>query len=64
MKHYVPTNNKKEKQQQWRGIFADAITAWQALSTSEKEAFRIKSSGKHMSGYNVFLHEYMITHRI
>jgi len=63
-KFYNPVNNKHATQQTWRGRFADAISAWQALTTSQKEVYRIKSNGKQMSGYNVFLHEYLITHRL
>jgi len=63
-KFYNPTPNYHATQQTWRGRFADAISAWQALTSQEKEVFRIKSSGKKMSGYNVFLHEYLITHRL
>ena len=59
---YTPTQTYHENRQVWRGVFADAVSAWQALSTSQKELYRIKSSGKHMSGYNVFLHEYLIQH--
>lgn len=59
---YVPTNPQSVPQQANRSKFADAIAAWQALSPSQKEFFRLKSYGKRMSGYNVFLHEYLISH--
>lgn len=61
-KFYCPTNKKTIPQQANRTKFADAISAWQALTTSQKEVYRVKSSGKRMSGYNVFLHEYLISH--
>lgn len=59
---YIPTNPQTVPQQANRSKFADAIFAWQALSSSEKEYYRQKSSGKNMSGYNVFIHEYLISH--
>jgi hypothetical protein len=62
MRFYVPTETALRIANPRRGIFANAVLAWQGLSASEKEYFRLKSFGKHMSGYNVFLHEYLISH--
>lgn len=59
---YCPTDQSQPAKVARQIIFASAILAWQALSAGEKERFRRKSSGKHMSGYNVFLHEYLISH--
>jgi len=61
-KFYTPTQAYHAGRQAWRAVFADAVTAWQNLTASQKEIYRVKCSGKHMSGYNVFLHEYLISH--
>lgn len=58
---YVPSNPQTAEQQANRSKFADAVSAWQALTAGQKEVYRLKSSGKHMSGYNVFLREYLIS---
>jgi hypothetical protein len=62
MKFSVPPETAARIANPRRGIFANAILAWQALDALQKEAFRIKSKSKNMSGYNVFLHEYLISH--
>ena len=62
MKHYSPPETALRIANPRRAVFASAVSAWQGLSTVQKELFRVKSSGKHMSGYNVFLHEYLISH--
>ena len=61
-KFYVPTESASRIANPRRVVFASAVSAWQALSTSQKQIYNIKCSGKHMSGYNVFLHEYLISH--
>ena len=62
MKFYVPPETSARIANPRRTTFADGVSAWQALSTVQKEFYRLKSMGKHMSGYNVFLHEYLISH--
>lgn len=59
---YVPTETTKRINDPNRVTFANAVLAWQGLTSEQKEVYRIKSSGKNMSGYNVFLHEYLISH--
>ena len=58
---YVPTNPQTVPQQANRTKFANAVSAWQILNAGQKEAYRIKSSGKHMSGYNLFIREFLIS---
>jgi len=59
---YITKNPRTEHQQIHRGIFADAVAGWQALTPAEKAIYNIKSIGKHMSGYNVFLKQYLRSH--
>lgn len=59
MKHYHGANPQTVPQQANRSIFASAVSAWQALSDSEKKIWRAKKYPRYMSGYNRFLREYM-----
>jgi len=43
-----------------RGIFSRAVTAWQASSESVKDNWRAKASGMVMTGYNLFIRDYLV----
>jgi len=60
--YYITKNPRYAPQQAWRGIFADAVLAWQGLTAPEKAVYNIKAKGKRMSGYNFFLKEYLESH--
>ena len=60
--YYITKNPRTGPQQTWRGVFADAVAAWKALTPDEKNQYNIKAKGKHMSGYNLFLREYLLSH--
>lgn len=62
MRHYAPPETAKRLANPRRVIYGNAVGAWRLLSTSQKEFYRVKSFGKHMSGYNVFMKEYLISH--
>jgi alpha-ketoglutarate-dependent taurine dioxygenase len=57
--HVVPRNPDTECQRQNRKTFADAVKSWQALSAEEKRSFNRKAMRKRMSGYNLFISQYM-----
>lgn len=59
LKLYEPTNPRTEKQQAWRGTFADGVQAWQNLTEAEKSVYNKEAEGKKMSGYNLFLSNYL-----
>jgi len=61
-KFYMPTESSARVSNPRRGVFANAVLAWQELSTSQKEVYRVKSNGRRMSGYNIFLREFLISH--
>jgi len=42
-----------------RNLITDGIIAWNALSPAEKEVYDVNAMGQHMSGYNLFLSQYM-----
>lgn len=62
MPFYWPTNPQLPAQQAWRGIFTDAVAGWQGLTDEQKEVYNKKAVGKRMSGYNLFLSEYLFSH--
>ena len=61
-KFYSPTETLARTSDPNRITFRNAVLAWQALTLEEKKVYNIKSYGKNMSGYNLFLHEYLISH--
>lgn len=60
--YYITKNPRSAPQQAWRQIFAAAVSAWQGLTVEQKIVYHRASMGKHMSGYNVFLKEYLLSH--
>jgi len=63
MKYYRPTNPRTVVQQSWRGIFANAITAWQGLTAVEKDLYSKKARSRGMSGYNLFISHWLQSRR-
>lgn len=58
---YIPHNPQTEAQQANRNKFKDAISAWYALTDEEKEVYNERAKGKNMTGYNIFVKEYMLS---
>lgn len=58
-KFYVPTNPQTELQQYYRAIFAAGVLAWQGLSEPERDTYRERSKGLEMTGFNLFMSEYL-----
>jgi len=54
---YVITHT--EAQQERREKFADAVAGWQNLTAEQKLLYNKRSIGKHMSGYNLYIKEFM-----
>lgn len=61
MVFYFPINPKTGPQLIQQQKMTDAVTAWQDLTPSQKEEYNIKAKGKDMSGYNLFLSEYLLS---
>ena len=61
-KHYRPTNRQTEIQQAHRQVYTDGYTAWRALTEEQKDVYNNKAKQKRMSGYNIFMREYMLSH--
>lgn len=62
MPFYVPTNPQTGPQQANRQKLANAVIAWQNLTDEQKAGYNKEAIGKHMSGYNVFLSQYLYSH--
>lgn len=60
--YYITKNPRTVPQQANRAKFAAAVLAWQNLTDEQKIPYNKKSKGKYMSGYNVFLKEYLSSH--
>lgn len=61
MKFYQPTGEPSAEQTTLRNKFGDAIVAWQALTAEQKMVYHTRAVGLRMSGYNLFLREYMLS---
>lgn len=59
MRGYVPANPQTAPQQANRALFANAVSAWQALSGLEKGVWNSYNYPKHPSGYNRFISAYL-----
>ena len=59
-KYYWPTNPQTAPQQANRNSFAAAVLAWQGLTDEQKEHYRERAKRKQMSGYNLYIKEYML----
>ena len=64
MKFYLPKNNQMEQQQLWRGVLASAVLAWKALDSETKISWNKRVQGRCMSGYNLFISEYLKSHKL
>ena len=57
--HVIPRNPNTPAQRNMRCTFADAVKSWQGLSAEKKYEFSRKARSLSMSGYNLFISEYM-----
>lgn len=59
MGFYWPRYTRTDGQGTLRDKFAAAITAWQALTSQQKQVYNTDAIGKKMSGYNLFISNYL-----
>lgn len=57
--YVVPRNPDTILQRNVRKTFADAVKSWQMLTTEEKCKYRRRARGTTMSGYNLYISEYI-----
>ncbi|MBN2038603.1 MAG: hypothetical protein JW864_01080 [Spirochaetes bacterium] len=57
--YVVPRNPNTLLQKEVRKNFTDAVKSWQQISPEEKYAYARKARGLGMSGYNLYISEFM-----
>lgn len=62
IKFYWPKNPRTVPQQANRSKMADGVLAWRELSPEQVKDFNKRAKRKQMSGYNLFLSEYLYSH--
>jgi len=62
LSYYSPKNPRTTAQQSNRAKMTAAVAEWQSLTADEKKLYNKKAIGKRMSGYNLFLKEYLLSH--
>ena len=55
---YIITHTTLQNAQ--RSKFHNAVVAWQALGSTSRAEYKKRAIGRHMSGYNLFIREYML----
>ena len=58
---HIPANPQTVDQQANRSKFALAIAGWQGLTSEQKSVYNQRAVGKKMSGYNLYIREYMLS---
>lgn len=61
---YSPTNPRTRDQYAWRYVFDQGAAAWTALSDDEKATWRYDARWLHMTGYNLFMSNWLHTHEV
>ncbi len=57
--HVIPRNPDTEAQRRVRCAFRNAVLSWQSMTADEKYAFNRKARFMNMSGYNLYISQYM-----
>lgn len=58
---YIPTNPQTESQQANRLKLTNAVIAWQNLTTEQKSVYNERAKGNSLSGYNLYIGEYILS---
>lgn len=59
--YYIIKNPRTPAQQTNRGKYAAGVTGWQGLTDPQKEVYNQRAIGKKMSGYNLYLREFLLS---
>jgi hypothetical protein len=57
--HFIPSNPQTKDQMYTRGTLSRGVIAWQAKDAPGKLVYDTAAEGTGMSGFNLFLSEYM-----
>ena len=58
-RHMWPVNPQTVAQQARRIVFANGVQAWRDLTDEQRSAYNIAGNKKAITGYNLFLSEYL-----
>lgn len=61
--YVIPDNPRSELQTSHRNLFAEAMAEWKKLGTDEKLVYKKRSRRLAMHGHNLFVSEYIKSHR-
>jgi hypothetical protein len=61
MKFYKPRNPKTPAQMAQREKMRLAVPAWRNLTSEEKRVYNLRAGSKNMSGYNLFLKQFLLS---
>ena len=59
MLHVITDNPNSLGQQKMRGLFGDAVRAWQSLTEVQRIAYRASVRVRHKSPYNQYIKDYI-----
>ncbi len=59
--YYIPSSPQSVPQQSNRAKMTAGVLAWQALTTEQQSVYNKSAIGKRMSGYNLFLKQYLLS---
>jgi len=59
---YIPNNPRTIPQQLNRQKYTDSILVWQNLTEEQKSVYNNRVKGQKLSGYNLFIKEYLLSH--
>lgn len=57
------SNPQTEVQQLWRSVIASGVLEWQSFTSDQKLSYNARARGLTMSGYNLFLREWLNSHK-
>lgn len=58
-KFFKSFDNKTEKRLEIRLVYSQGCSAWNLLTPAEKETYNENSKGKNLTGFNLFMREYL-----
>jgi hypothetical protein len=64
MRYYATPNPQTEAQQNWRGVFANGVEEWHALTTSEKIYYNTLKYPTGQSGFTRFMSKYLSENQV
>jgi hypothetical protein len=63
MKFYRPTRHVTPKRQEWDDVFRAGKVAYDLLTIEEKASYSKQAIGRYRTGYNLFMSQWLQSHR-